>query len=222
MHNRARAARPPTAEVLNGHNNSGVGVAMSRILVVFETTDAYTRKVAERLGSMFRASYAAVDVVRAGLTDADPQFYDGIVVCASIHARGYRRPVTKWVWANAAVLNARQSALVSVCPGVLQKDPGIDRDLDAIAERFFAGTGWRPARMKRVAGALLYRQYGFIKRWMLKRIVARAGGDTDTSRDYEYTDWDDLRAFVEAFRRSITPARERARTFATTPMPGVT
>jgi menaquinone-dependent protoporphyrinogen IX oxidase len=28
------------------------------------------------------------------------------------------------------------------------------------------------------------------------RIVARAGGDTDTSRDYEYTDWAALRAFT--------------------------
>jgi menaquinone-dependent protoporphyrinogen oxidase len=193
---------------------------MLRILVLFETTDGYTRRVAERLGSMFRASFAAVDVVRTGLTDADPQFYDGIVVCASIHARGYRRPVSKWVRANAAVLNARYSALVSISPGVLQKDPGIDRDLDAIAERFFAATGWQPARRKRVAGALLYRQYGFVKRWMTKRIVSKAGGDTDTSRDYEYTDWDDLRTFVEEFTRGTARRRDTALTFTWTPMPG--
>ena len=27
---------------------------------------------------------------------------------------------------------------------------------------------------------------------MMKRIVAKAGGDTDTSKDYVYTDWADL------------------------------
>jgi len=37
----------------------------------------------------------------------------------------------------------------------------------------------------------------------MKRIVAKAGGDTDTSRDYMYTDWNDLRAFADDFRRRL-------------------
>ena len=39
---------------------------------------------------------------------------------------------------------------------------------------------------------------------MMRRIVAKAGGDTDTSRDYEYTDWEALRTFCEQFAKSIT------------------
>jgi menaquinone-dependent protoporphyrinogen oxidase len=35
----------------------------------------------------------------------------------------------------------------------------------------------------------------------MKRIVAKAGGDTDTTRDYEYTDWEDLRRFAQDFAR---------------------
>ena len=38
----------------------------------------------------------------------------------------------------------------------------------------------------------------------MRRIVAKAGGDTDTTRDYEYTDWDDLWAFARAFGRRLT------------------
>jgi len=33
----------------------------------------------------------------------------------------------------------------------------------------------------------------------MKRVVAKVAGDTDTTRDYEYTDWDDLRAFAREF-----------------------
>jgi menaquinone-dependent protoporphyrinogen oxidase len=33
----------------------------------------------------------------------------------------------------------------------------------------------------------------------MKRIVAKAGGETDTARDYEDTDWQDLRTFAEQF-----------------------
>ena len=65
--------------------------------------------------------------------------------------------------------------------------------------RFFDETRWRPMVTKMVAGALLYTRYNWIVRQMMKRIVKKAGGDTDTSRDYEYTDWADVRQFAEQF-----------------------
>jgi menaquinone-dependent protoporphyrinogen oxidase len=46
---------------------------------------------------------------------------------------------------------------------------------------FLHGTGWQPAITQDVAGA--YAKYNWINRWLMKRIVGKAGGDTDTSRD---------------------------------------
>ena len=66
-------------------------------------------------------------------------------------------------------------------------------------QRFLARCGWRPAITKMIAGALPYTRYNWLKRQMMKRIVAKAGGDTDTTRDYEYTDWIDLRNFAQDF-----------------------
>jgi menaquinone-dependent protoporphyrinogen oxidase len=44
---------------------------------------------------------------------------------------------------------------------------------------------------------------------MMKRIAGKAGGGTDTSRDYEYPDCEDLRAFVEKFaERIVSVTRE--------------
>ncbi len=37
----------------------------------------------------------------------------------------------------------------------------------------------------------------------MKRIVAKAGGGTDTTRDYEYTDWDDVRVFAREFAQRV-------------------
>ena len=62
----------------------------------------------------------------------------------------------------------------------------------------------RAARKEQpVAGALEYSKYNPLKRWIMKRIAAKAGGGTDTSRDYDYTDWDDLQQFAEAFGRRV-------------------
>ena len=45
---------------------------------------------------------------------------------------------------------------------------------------------------------------------MMKLIVAHAGGETDASRDYEYTDWAAVDRFAEAFAERLQaqpPAR---------------
>jgi menaquinone-dependent protoporphyrinogen oxidase len=100
------------------------------------------------------------------------------------------------VKANAAALRSRPTAFVSVCLGVLQHDPKVARELQAIIDRFLADTSWQPDATKIVAGALPYTKYNWLTRWAMKRIVRKAGGDIDTSRDYEYTDWDDVRRFA--------------------------
>lgn len=184
---------------------------MTRILVVFGTTDGHTRKVAQHLAAAFRAAAGDIecDVIQAGHIDISPQHYEGIVVCASLQRGKYQRSVVQWVRSNAGALNMKRTAFISVCLGVRQKNPKVDQHLDAIVQRFSASTGWQPGRVKQVAGALLYRKYGWLKRWIMKRIVSKAGGDTDTSRDYEYTDWEELRAFAEEFVRLIVPRRER-------------
>ena len=103
--------------------------------------------------------------------------------------------------AYAAQLNRMPTAFLSVCLGILEQRPEVQREVVEIMRRFERQTGWRPTTDRPVAGALLYRQYGFLKRWVMRRIVAQAGGDTDTSRNYEYTDWQALRAFVQEFAR---------------------
>jgi menaquinone-dependent protoporphyrinogen oxidase len=181
---------------------------MPKLLVLYGTTDGHTAKVAQALGETLSGEGAECDVVEAkrGGDGPRPEEYAGAVVAASVHAGGYQKAVREWVRAHVAELAERPNAFVSVCLGVLEKDPRTHAELARILERFRLETGWTPREEKTVAGALLYRKYGWLKRWMMKRIVAKAGGDTDTSRDYEYTDWNDLRTFARAFARKVAAA----------------
>lgn len=180
---------------------------MNSVLVLYGTTDGHTRGVADAIGRALQLSGLHVDVVEAGTRQPSICDYSAVVVAASVHAGKYQPAVCEWVRANAADLNARPSAFVSVSLGILQKsDPKVVADLDAIVQRFTHATGWNPGVVKHVAGALLYTRYNLFKRWIMKRIAASAGGETDTSKDYDYTDWNDLRAFADAFGRRLTAA----------------
>ena len=62
---------------------------------------------------------------------------------------------------------------------------------------FLTQTGWHPAGITPVAGALLYSKYNFLLRFMMKIIARRAGAATDTSKDIEYTRWTALDQLVD-------------------------
>ena len=176
---------------------------MARILVVYGTTEGHTEQIATAIGNALTAGGFEVHTIQAGTLDPLPAAYDGIIVAASVHGGRYQKPVARWIRGHAAELQQKPSAFVSACLGVLQRDPKVDAELDAIIHRFIDPLRWQPTVIKPVAGALLYTKYNPLKRWIMKRIAAKAGGATDTSRDYDYTDWSDLEVFADDFGRRV-------------------
>jgi len=180
---------------------------MSRVLILYGTTDGHTRSVAEAMRRRLQLGGLAVDVIEAAHANPPARDYAAVIVAASLHAGGFQKAVERWVSEHARDLAARPNAFVPVCLGILQKDDAVVMaDLTTMVERFGDKTGWQPGSVKFVAGALLYTRYNVFKRWIMKRIVAKAGGDTDTSRDYVYTDWSDLRGFADEFGRRLAAA----------------
>ncbi len=182
---------------------------MPRILVFYGTTDGHTAKIAQVLGSDLRDAGATVHIVDAGTGHSDPrpQDYDAVIVAASVHLGNFQRVVAHWVQAHHRQLTGMPSAFLSVSLTAIQADPEAERELVAILEKFFATTGWRPATSRSFAGALLYSHYGWFKRWLMRRMAKKAGVETEVSKDYEYTDWDELRVFAQSFVQRVERTR---------------
>lgn len=181
-----------------------------RMLVIYGTTEGQTAKIAGAMAATIRRCGVSVDLAEAGPAwDPAPEDYAAVIVAASVHAGGYQRALRRWVRSHAKALYGRPTAFVSVCLAIVKPTPEVMRDLSVIMSRFFEATGWTPKETKSVAGALPYSKYGWLKRRIMRRIVAKAQGDTDMTRDYEYTDWDDLRTYAQQFvEANVVPARE--------------
>jgi menaquinone-dependent protoporphyrinogen oxidase len=192
-------------------------VVMKPLLVVYATREGHTRKIAERVAATMRARNDVVDVVEAASAAAgfDVSRYGGVVLAASLHGGKHEREMVDFVKANHAALDSVPTAFLSVSlteAGVEDRTAPFERrakaaeEVKAAVEAFCHETGLHPSRVWPVAGALLYREYGVLKRLVLRMIVQRKGGDTDTSRDYDYTDWEALDRFV----RVMAAEMERA------------
>lgn len=169
-----------------------------RYLVLYATEQGQTQKISEYISEILSSAGNKVDVmnVRTINTTLDLSVYDAILVGASIHANGYSKKLKKWITSNTTTLNSKPTAFFSVCLGILQKEDAVQKAVRKIAEDFFVTCHWKPTMWRTFAGALTYSKYNWLVRRMMKDISKKAGGDTDTSRDYEYTNWFDVKAFA--------------------------
>ena len=180
---------------------------MPRILVSYGTTEGLTAKISEFVADVFRSHGHEADTVDLkGSRAPSPVAYDAVIVGASIHMGKHEDYVLDFVRKNRDALERLPSAFFSVSMAA-HDNP---EEAEGYIEEFVRQTGWRPARVGLFGGALLYTQYGFIKRHLMKKIVRDKGNpDTDTSRDYVYTEWDGVRHFVEEFLETLVPEGAR-------------
>jgi menaquinone-dependent protoporphyrinogen oxidase len=171
------------------------------ILVCYATGEGQTAKVATYIGDTLRAAGhdpSVVDLEDAP-RDLDVSTYDGVLLGASIHLGKHQDAMVQFTRDHRETLETLPSGFFEVCISAASDDPGRQAEARRYVDEFREATGWAPDTVGIFAGAFRFTQYGFFKRRLLKRIAADATGDTDTSRDFEYTDWDDVTAFAEAF-----------------------
>jgi menaquinone-dependent protoporphyrinogen oxidase len=180
---------------------------MARVLVLYATVEGHTARVADFLAQALRDLGHGADTCRVSGSDAsvDPTAYDAVVAGASIHYGRHPRFLGALIRQHRAALAARPGAFFSV--SLSAGGPGAKPEAAArYLEAFLRQTGWRPQLTATIAGALPYSRFGAFKRLLMIAFVGLAGGDTDTGRDYEYTDWEAVRRFAEAFARPLPRA----------------
>jgi menaquinone-dependent protoporphyrinogen oxidase len=180
---------------------------MKPFLVLYATREGHTRRVAEHVADTLKSrgfSSEIVDVANppAGLSIED---YCGAFIAASVHKQKHEREMTAFIRRHAGELDRIPTAFLSVSLSEAGAEdttaPAESRlrasnDVQTMIDTFLNDTGWRPTKVRAVAGALMYSQYNFVLRAIMKHIARKAGGDTDTTRDYDYTDYVGLDDFV--------------------------
>jgi len=179
-----------------------------KIAVLYSTTEGQTAKVAEHvLGALTQAGVHATlvniekrDEAFRALADAQ-----AAVLAASVHLGKHTPSFLDFVKVYREMLEHRHTLFLPVSLSAAHFLPGDDNTLAEIEAKFEAQTGWHPEVTAPVAGALAYARYGFVKRWVMWVIASTAktgegpAMPTDTSRDWEFTDWDALDRLVAKF-----------------------
>jgi menaquinone-dependent protoporphyrinogen oxidase len=174
--------------------------------VFYATREGHTRKVAERIAAELRARGALVDLFDVGAClPPDWSRYSAACLAASVHIGRHEKEMVAFARAERDALVRLDAAFVSVSlseAGAENPRRSVDErrkaaeDAQHMIDVFVHETGWHPEHVLSVAGALAYSKYNLLVRFLMKQIARKAGAPTDTSRDYEFTDWPALDRFA--------------------------
>jgi menaquinone-dependent protoporphyrinogen oxidase len=180
-----------------------------RFLIVYGTTEGQTRKIARFMGNVLQEAGHQVTVADAADEPPAPGAYDAILIGASVHIRKYQSAVTHYINHHVAALNKMPGAFFSVCLAMASNLEDEHDEAKKITDDFLEQTGWQVRMSTQIAGALKYTQYDFFKRILMKMIAKREGQKTDTSQDYEYTNWDEVKKFALNFATKVAALAAR-------------
>lgn len=193
-----------------------------RVAVFYATQQGHTQEIAERIMLDLRKSGFDVDLHDVRLPLAfDLKLYSAAVLAASVHQGNHEKAMIQFVKDHRSELERMPAAFISVSlseAGVEKRDATpaehtqFVADVTQMLDTFFEQTEWYPTYVKPVAGAILYSQYNFFIRFIMKHIAEKQGAPADTSRDYVYTDWIELDKFVEDLGAEIRIAAAAAKT----------
>lgn len=183
-------------------------MVMATVLIVYTTRHGQTEKIARRVAEVLGARGHVAELVDADRYSGlpDPARIRGVVLGAPIHAGGYPRSVVRFAREQKTLLERVPNAFFSVGLAVMSRTSDGRAQTLELVEKFVHESGWRPKRVELLAGALPYSKYNFLIRFIMRRIVQKEGGDTDTSRDYEYTDF----SAVDRFAAEIADQVEKS------------
>ncbi len=168
---------------------------MADILVVYGTSHGQTEKIVRRMADRLSTEGHRV-TVRKGDSHPSPAGFDAYLVAGSVQFGRHQRYLEEFVRRNLGPLSSGPTAFVSVCGAMAGSWSRGPEEAAKYVASFLSRTGWRPRLTRSFAGGLPYTRYGLLTRWMMRAISRVTGRPTDTSRDWDLTDWVEVDRFA--------------------------
>ncbi len=181
---------------------------MATVLILYHTTYGHTVKVAKSIAHTIETCGHQVTLcaVTAHPPVAEMAAFDAIILGSPVYQNRHQRTIQAFARRHRKLLNRKLSAFFSVSGVAASQRPEDHVVARKAVARLCVATGWYPPQVAIIAGAIPYTRYAPLTRLLMRWFMARQGSDTDTRRDYVYTDWTAVTAFADGVVRNLEAA----------------
>ena len=166
---------------------------MKKILLTYSTVDGHTKTICKKILSYCKTSHVDILPIDRSINIKD---YDTVVIGASIRYGKYREEIFEFIKENEELLNSKDNAFFSVNV-VARKENKNKPETNPYLIKFLNKISWQPKILDVFAGKIDYPKYKFLDKYAIKFIMWITKGPTDTSKVYEFTDWNRVKSFAE-------------------------
>ena len=166
---------------------------MKKILLTYSTVDGHTKTICKKILSYSKTSQVDILPIDSSINIDD---YDTVVIGASIRYGKYRKEIFEFIKKNEEILNSKDNAFFSVNV-VARKENKNKPETNPYLIKFLNKISWQPKILDVFAGKIDYPRYKFLDKYAIKFIMWITKGPTDTSKVYEFTDWNRVKSFAE-------------------------
>lgn len=181
-----------------------------KLLIAYGTTEGQTRSICEYLRDEAKKAGHEVSLSDTTGPHLQPRGFDAAIIAASVHYGRYQTSIEHFVQEHREKLNSIPTAFLSVSLTAASDEPESWNELEEITDNFLNQAGWQPDIVEQVAGALRYSKYNFFKKFIMRLMATKSGGGTDTTEDYEYTDWSQVKDLLPRLEKKVTSKMKTA------------
>lgn len=172
---------------------------MKKALLLHSSREGQTIKILNRIEKDLADEYQCSLVDLHEMPAIDWSEYDKVLIGASIRYGHLNKKLYKFIEANLSALKEKKAAFF--CVNLTARKPGKDMPEGSVyMKKFLSLSPWQPQLLDVFAGALYYPRYSFFDRVMIQFIMKITGGETDPTKEVEYTNWDRVTVFANKFR----------------------
>lgn len=171
---------------------------MSKILIAYSTVDGQTLKISQRISEEIDE-----EVVIKKFDDIKSiNEYDKVIVASSIRYGKFPKSLFQFVEANQKLLEEKQADFFGV--NLIARTPEkclIENNV--YVRKFLENITWEPHHVEIFAGALKYTKYKAFDKFMIRLIMKKTGGPTDTKIDTEFTNWNQVSGYAKRVQKEL-------------------
>ena len=170
---------------------------MSKIVIIYSTTDGHTREICSRLLKIIEKKKNVVTLVPIeDVNELDLKTFDKIVIGASIRYGKHSAKVYEFINNNIQILDKKPNAFFSV--NVVARKPDKNQpETNPYLKKFLLQITWQPKQLAVFAGKIDYQKYRIWDRLMIRMIMWMTKGPTHPETNIEFTNWNQVNDFGE-------------------------
>jgi menaquinone-dependent protoporphyrinogen oxidase len=168
---------------------------MSKIIIIYSTTDGHTREICSRLLKIIEKNNNEVTLIPVeDVNELDLNKFNKIVIGASIRYGKHSDKIYEFINKNEQLLDKKPNAFFSV--NVVARKPGKDQpETNPYLKKFLLQISWKPKELAVFAGKIDYQKYKIWDRLMIRMIMWITKGPTDPKTNIEFTNWNQVNDF---------------------------